>query len=89
MKDHQMWIFAKSDESGHFAVVYREYEDWKGCVVHKNVNFTTNGNFDGFSSAVNFIGVDSKFETLEEAKASVDPEATLLRRIGVGQSPQT
>jgi hypothetical protein len=77
MKDHQIWTFAKSDDSGHFAVVYREYEHWNGYVVHKNVDLTTYENFDGFSSAVNFIGLASRFETLEEAKNSVDPEATL------------
>ena len=89
MKDHQIWTFAKSDGSGHFAGVYREHEDWKGYVVHKNEDVTTYKNSVGFSGAANFIGVASKFEALEEAKASVDPEAKLLRRIGVGQSPQT
>ena len=61
-----MWIFAKSYDSGHFPVVYREYEDWKGYVVHKKAEITTYKNSVGFSGAANFIGVDSKFETLEE-----------------------
>ena len=77
MKDHQIWTFAKSDDSGHFAVVYREHEDWKGYVVHNNADVTTYADSVGFGGAANFIGLASRFETLEEAKNSVDPEATL------------
>ena len=78
MKDHQMWIFAKSDESGHFAVVYREHEDWKGYVVHNNADVTTYADSVGFGGTATLIGLASRLETLEEAKNLVDSEAEII-----------
>ena len=70
MKDHRTWTYQKSNDSGQFAVVYRECDGRKEYAVYEKIE--TNG-------PVDFASV---FSTLEDAKNSLDAKAKLISITG-------